>query len=77
MNNQDTRIGFVGGGNMSHAIIRGLLDAGHDPDCLYVSDPAKSQRERIQRLHGDLRVSDDNVATLEASTVLVLADEPQ
>ena len=77
MNNQDTRIGFVGGGNMSHAIIRGLLDAGHDPDCLYVSDPAKSQRERIQRLHGDLRVSDDNVATLEASTVLVLAVKPQ
>jgi pyrroline-5-carboxylate reductase len=77
MNNQDIQIGFIGGGNMSRAIISGLLDAGHDPDCLYVSDPAILQRERIQQLHADLHVTDDNVATLEAAAVIVLAVKPQ
>lgn len=62
---------------MSCAIIRGLLDAGHDPDCLRVSDPATAQRERIQQLHPDLRVTDDNIATLESVEVLVLAVKPQ
>lgn len=77
MNNQNTRIGFIGGGNMSHAIISGLLDAGHDAACLYVSDPAESQRKRIQQLHEKLHVSGDNGATLEAAAVLVLAVKPQ
>jgi pyrroline-5-carboxylate reductase len=77
MKNQNTRIGFIGGGNMSRAIISGLLNAGHDPDCLHVSDPAKSQRECIQQLHGDLHVTDNNIATLEAAAVIVLAVKPQ
>jgi pyrroline-5-carboxylate reductase len=77
MDNQDTRIGFIGGGNMSCAIIRGLLDGGHDPDCLRVSDPATAQRERIQQLHPDLRVTDDNVTTLESAAGLILAVKPQ
>jgi len=77
MNNQDTRIGFIGAGNMGYAMISGLLDAGHAPGCIYASDSDQKQRERIQCLHADLQISDDNIAVLEASSVLVLAVKPQ
>ena len=77
MNYKDTRIGFIGGGNMSRAIVSGLLDAGHDPGCIYVSDPDQSQTERMQALNNRLHIADDNCATFEAAVAVVLAVKPQ
>jgi len=77
MSHRDTRIGFIGAGNMGRAMISGLLEAGHTPGCLYVADPDEQQRTRMQSLHADLHVTDDNVAVFEASAVLVLAVKPQ
>lgn len=77
MGNRDTRIGFIGAGNMGRAMISGLLDAGHAPNCLYVSDAMQKQREHTQSLHARLQVTHDNSEVLEASEVLVLAVKPQ
>ena len=77
MTQKNTRIGFIGGGNMAHAIIGGLLQAGHAPDRLAVSEPVAAQHARLRELHGDLHVSADNNATAQNADVLVIAVKPQ
>ncbi|MFQ5635161.1 MAG: pyrroline-5-carboxylate reductase [Gammaproteobacteria bacterium] len=77
MTDLQTRIGFIGGGNMGCAIIGGLLAAGHRADRLRVSDPSEAQRERIQSLDPDIVIGDDNAAVLTDADVLVLAVKPQ
>jgi len=77
MTNKRLRIGFIGGGNMARAIVSGLLDAGHDPDCLLVADPSDRQQSRIRRLNDHLHVSGDNVSVAEAAEIMVLAVKPQ
>jgi len=77
MTDNDTRIGFIGGGNMAHAIAGGLLNAGHRASCLHVSDPSEEQLRRIKRLHADIGTGSDNAAALSNADVLVLAVKPQ
>jgi len=77
MTDSQTTIGFIGGGNMAHAIIGGLLNAGHRGDRLYVSDPDAACLARISELHTDIATGADNAVTLERADILVLAVKPQ
>jgi pyrroline-5-carboxylate reductase len=77
MINRNLQIGFVGGGNMARAMVNGLLDAGHDPAGLHVSDPSETQRKGIKGIHCDLHVSEDNADVAEHADVMVLAVKPQ
>lgn len=77
MTQQDIHIGFIGGGNMAHAIIGGLLRAGHAADRLAVSEPVEAQHGRLRALHIDLCVGTDNAATARSADVLVIAVKPQ
>ena len=70
-------IGFIGGGNMAQAMLRGLLAAGHPADRLRVADPQPDQRERLAGLAGGLGVEADNAPVAAAADVLVLAVKPQ
>lgn len=72
-----TRIGFIGGGNMAFAIVGGLLRAGHSAACLHVSDPLESQLDRFEELNPGIVTGSDNAETLAAADVLVLAVKPQ
>lgn len=77
MTDKQTRIGFIGGGNMAHAIIGGLLVAGHRADRISVSDPSEPQRDRLAELSPDIVIGTDNAATLGGADILVLAVKPQ
>ena len=72
-----TQIGFIGGGNMAYAIISGLLNSGHSPECIAISEPNEAQRNRLLNLHAQLRVSTDNGLTAKNSAALVIAVKPQ
>lgn len=71
------KIGFVGAGNMTGALLRGLLRAGqYKPGSIAASDPLEAQIRRLKRLH-KVDVTRDNRALVRQSQIVVLAVKPQ
>ncbi|MBM7867560.1 pyrroline-5-carboxylate reductase [Heliobacterium gestii] len=69
------RIGFIGGGAMAEALLRGLV--AHVPaDSLTVSDVSPARREMLHEQLG-VTVTGDNVDVCRRSDILVLAVKPQ
>jgi pyrroline-5-carboxylate reductase len=74
---QDTRVGFVGGGNMGEALVRGLTKTGlvrrgH----LLMADVRADRLEDLKRLYG-IVVIPDNVTLVRQADVVILAVKPQ
>ena len=71
----DTRIGFIGGGNMASAMIGGLLAAGYKAENMVVSDPWEPSRDKVATEFNVHTTTDNNlVAKMQ---VVVLAVKPQ
>jgi pyrroline-5-carboxylate reductase len=72
---QGKKIGFIGGGNMAEALIRGLLAGGVTPSDILVAEPLLKKREYlVDRYH--VQVTGDNRATA-GIPVVILAIKPQ
>lgn len=70
-------IGFLGGGQMAEAIIKGLISRDFLPqDKIMASDPSKDRRDYLEKIYG-VRVSSDNKDVVDASDVIILAVKPQ
>ena len=72
----DTRIAFIGAGNMAGAIIGGLLAQGVPARQLSASNRNPAKREALAREHG-IRVEASNSAVLADADVVVLGVKPQ
>jgi pyrroline-5-carboxylate reductase len=73
----DRKIGFIGGGNMAGALVRGLLGAGlARPDQIAVSEPQRERREQLGRELG-IAVHADNRAVAADAELVVIAVKPQ
>ncbi|MGD8977616.1 MAG: pyrroline-5-carboxylate reductase [Gammaproteobacteria bacterium] len=73
---RNTRICFIGGGNMASSLVGGLLADGYPADRLIVAEPEAGQRERLRSSFG-IRVSQDNAQAAADADVVVLAVKPQ
>ncbi|MFN8627302.1 MAG: pyrroline-5-carboxylate reductase [Candidatus Binatia bacterium] len=70
-------IGFVGGGNMAAALMRGLLATGmYRPDQLCASDVDPKKRSTLRRRFG-VSVTADNTDIVRGAKLIVLAVKPQ
>jgi len=71
------KIGFLGGGNMAAALMKGLLNAKVvPPDSVLVSDVKADRLEHIAKTHG-VKTTTDNHALVKTCDVVVLAVKPQ
>ena len=69
-------VGFLGGGNMAEALLRGLLAAGREPATLMVSEPDAAKRRSLTRRY-KVATTSDNTEVVRASRTVVLAVKPQ
>jgi pyrroline-5-carboxylate reductase len=70
------RLGFLGAGNMSGALIKGLLHAHVPADQITASDVKAERLDQLRATHG-IRTTQDNHALVRDSDVVVLAVKPQ
>jgi len=76
MNKQFT-IGFIGGGNMASAIIRGLLAQKISPESIHVADPSADQRQALKVINPELNRYQDGSEIPADVDAVVLAVKPQ
>jgi pyrroline-5-carboxylate reductase len=73
----DRTIGFLGGGNMAEALIRGLVRGGHvPPDRVAVSGPRTERLSELAAAYG-VHTTTDNRELARRSQILVLSVKPQ
>lgn len=73
---QQRSIAFIGAGNMSGAIISGMVKAGYDPKHIIASNPSQGKLNALAQQHSILITNDNNEAVKHAQTI-VLAVKPQ
>jgi pyrroline-5-carboxylate reductase len=70
------KFGFIGGGNMAEALIRGLLAGGVPPVAIFVSEPLTERGEFLKTRY-NVRLLSDNREITAKSDVVILAVKPQ
>lgn len=67
-------IGFIGGGNMAEALIKGMVSQGLKD--ILVSEPREDRRAEISRLYG-VETTASNAEAVSSSSIIILAVKPQ
>ncbi len=70
------KIGFIGGGNMAEAIIKGLLEAACPNEKILVAEPSDLRRDHLADAY-NVGVTSDNLDVVRQCDVVVLAIKPQ
>ncbi len=74
---EDKHLGFIGGGNMAEAMIRGIIrNQVVRPDQIIASDTSVERREHLSRAF-DIRIAENNTSLVDQSGVVFLAVKPQ
>jgi pyrroline-5-carboxylate reductase len=71
------KVGFIGGGNMAEALIKGILSAKvYEKDDIIVSDVSGDRRDYLSREY-ELEVTEDNTKVANEADILILSVKPQ
>lgn len=70
------RLGFIGGGNMASALVKGLIHSGFAADRIVVSDVDAARLSSLHDKHG-VRTTTDSVLLVKETDVVVLSVKPQ
>jgi pyrroline-5-carboxylate reductase len=70
------KVGFIGGGNMAEAFIKGLIAGGVSPDEIMASEPREDRRSWMHAQYGILTTADNTDLVRQCATI-VLATKPQ
>lgn len=73
---QTGRIGFIGGGNMAEAFLKGLIKGGTPANELVVAEPAPARRSYLASTYG-VTTTGDNLEVLQGADIIILAIKPQ
>lgn len=71
-----SRIAFLGGGNMARSLIGGMLQHGYGPGQICVADPSEVQRTTLAEKYS-VAVSADNATAVHDADVVIFAVKPQ
>lgn len=72
----DSRLAFIGGGNMARSLIGGLIADGWNPDRIGVADPDPQQTDRLAQRFS-VATTQDNRSAVEHADAVVLAVKPR
>ncbi|MCK4422901.1 MAG: NAD(P)-binding domain-containing protein, partial [Candidatus Omnitrophica bacterium] len=76
-NFKNTKVGFIGSGNMAEALIKGVINSGLlKKSNLLASDIIQRRRVYIKGKYG-VRVTADNKKIVRESDIIILAVKPQ
>ncbi|MCV2508576.1 MAG: pyrroline-5-carboxylate reductase [Candidatus Lightella neohaematopini] len=75
-NIEEKRINIIGAGNMSYAIVSGLINSNYKKDLITVCAPSTENRNNITKLFG-IKNSSSNIYYSDQADVLILAVKPQ
>ncbi len=71
------RVAFIGGGNMTRAIVLGLIRNGHDAGQIVVSEPSAERRRILESELVGVTITADNHDAATTAGTLLLAVKPQ
>lgn len=74
---ENTKISFIGGGNMARSLIGGLLKNGCPASNITISDPDKLNLSLILKLDPKLNTTTDNRVAASFGELIVFAVKPQ
>ncbi len=71
------KIGFIGGGNMGEALIKGILKSGvSSRQAVFVSDIRSDRLKALQKSYG-IKVCKDNLTAASQADIIILCVKPQ
>lgn len=71
------KVAFVGGGNMTRAIVAGMIAGDYKAEKIFIAEPLAKQRDALSRDLPGVIVSEDNNDVVGAAEIVVLAVKPQ
>lgn len=67
-------IGFIGGGNMAEAMVKGIVRSGKKD--IIVSEPREERRQYLEKTY-NIKTTNDNKEVVKNSQIIILAVKPQ